>query len=389
MEYTMNMIDAVYDMSQLDQFNDDYSELLCFLNSSNFRSFGEGLEAIIQKKMPQDCDMTAREYLEKCCQETGVSVASPSTIRNWFNGSPRPKKGDKSREDMFALAFALKLTAEETQELFHKVYLDRAYDKRDYRELIYYYCLKKGNPYAYAQKLIAMVSFSDEPQDRTMYTSVIAKETSSLTDDTELLAYIYSHPHNFSLNNIAAMEAYAHQWEKARIIVSMELGFISKPTTKFEARSRGDWDTKRLKDFADKDINSAAFDYEVITGQRISVKGAKGTKPLSFKNAELPKEIKTNFPTSPALDKNPSNEQLRKMIILLFSYSFWYQVQARGMEDVFDMYIDQLDELLSDIGYPPMYFGNPYDWLFLACTSMAQPLDAFRSILDEVLNTEF
>ena len=135
-------------------------------------------------------------------------------------------------------------------------------------------------------------------------------------------------------------------------------------------------------------INSAAFDYEVITGQRISIKGAKGTKPLSFKNAELPKEIKTNFPTSPALDKNPSNEQLRKMIILLFSYTFWYQVQTRETEDVCDWYIDQLDDLLSNIGYPPMYFGNPYDWLFLACTTMERPLDAFRSILDEVLNTE-
>jgi hypothetical protein len=221
-----------------------------------------------------------------------------------------------------------------------------------------------------------------------MYTSVIAKETSSLTDDMELLAYIHSHPHNFSLNNIAALKEYEHQWEKARIRVSMELGFISKPTVRFDVRSRGDWDTKRLQDFADKDINSAAFYYEVITGQRISIKGAKGTKPLSFKNVELPKEIKTNFPTSPALDKNPSNEQLRKMIILLFSYTFWYQVQVRGIEDVFTEYTDQLDALLDDIGYPPMYAGHPYDWLFLACTTMARPLDAFRSILDEVLSTE-
>ena len=66
MEYTMNMIDAVYDMSQLDQNEDDFSALLDFLNSSNFRSFGDGLTAIIQMKMPADFDGTAREYLEKC-----------------------------------------------------------------------------------------------------------------------------------------------------------------------------------------------------------------------------------------------------------------------------------------------------------------------------------
>lgn len=388
MEYTMNMIDAAYDLAQLDHINDDYSALLDFLNSPNFRSFGEGLETVIRKKMPKDCICTPREYLEMCCKETGIAVASPSTLRNWFSGAPRPKKGTKSREDMFALAFALKLTVDETQELFHKVYMDRAYDKRNYRELIYYHCLKTGATYAHAQKLIGMVSFSDESQDGTMYTSVISKETGNLTDDAELLEYIYSHPHNFSLNNIAAVDEYERQWERARVVVSLELGFITKHTSHFEPRTRGNWDSKRLHDFADKDINSAAFDYEVITGQRISVKGASGTKPLSFKNAELPKEIRNNFPASPSLDKNPSNEQLRKMIILLFSYTFWYNVQTREAEDFFDMYIDQLDELLSDIGYPPMYFGNPYDWLFLACTNMAYPLDAFRSILDEVLHSE-
>ena len=387
MEYTMNMIDAVYDMSQLDQNEDDFSALLDFLNSSNFRSFGDGLTAIIQMKMPADFDGTAREYLEKCCQETGVSVASSSTRRNWFNGSPRPKKGDKSRQDMFALAFALKLDVAETQELFHKVYLDRAYDKRNYRELIYYHCLKKGDTYDHAKKLISMVSFSDVRQDVTMYTSVIAQETESLVDDMELLAYISSHSHNFNLDNVAALHAYQRLWEQARLTVDVELGFPKRSSTAI-LRVREDMDSKKATNLRDKDINSAAFDYETITSQSISIYKASGTKPLSFKNAYLPKEIKTNFPASPALDKNPSSEQLRKMIILLFSYTFWYQIQAKRMEDYFDMYIDQLDALLDEIGYPPMYAGNPFDWLFMICSNMDRPLDEFRNILEQILHDD-
>lgn len=387
MEYTMNMIDTVYDMSQLDQVEDDYSALLDFLNSSNFRSFGDGLEAIIQKKMPADFSGTAREYLEKCCQETGISVASSSTRRNWFNGSPRPKKGNKSREDMFALAFALRLNIAETQELFHKIYLDRAYDKRNYRELIFYHCLKKGDTYEHAKKLIAMVSFSDERQDVTMYTSVIAKETESLVDDMELLAYISSHSHNFNLDNVAAVHAYQRLWEQARLTVDVELGFPKRSSTAIQ-RVREDMDSKKVTNLRDKDINSAAFDYETITGQSISIYKASGTKPLSFKNAYLPKEIKTNFPASPALDKNPSSEQLRKMIVLLFSYTFWYQIQAKRLEDYFDMYIDQLDALLDEIGYPPMYAGNPFDWLFMICSNMDRPLDEFRNILDQILHDD-
>ena len=144
MEYTMNLVDAAYDMAQLDNCNDDYSVLLGFLNGPSFRTFGEGLEVIIRSKMPTDCALTPKEFLEKKCKKSGVTVASASTLRNWFNGSTRPDKSDKSREDMFALAFALELTVEETQRLFHDVYLDRAYNKRNHQELIYYHCLKNG-----------------------------------------------------------------------------------------------------------------------------------------------------------------------------------------------------------------------------------------------------
>ena len=176
---------------------------------------------------------------------------------------------------------------------------------------------------------------------------------------------------------------YERLLEKASFTVDKELGFLKRDSIKTE-RVRGNWDSKRLSDLADKNINSTAFDFEVITGQ--SITGATGTKPLSFKNAELPKEIKTNFPSTPHLDKSSSSEQLRKMIILLFSYSFWYEAQQRQAEDYFDYYLDQLDDLLNSIGYAPMYHGNPYDWLFLTCSNMPCPLDAFRDILDEVLH---
>lgn len=65
MEYTMNMVDATYDMAQLDDYDvGDYSQLLEFLNSPNFRTFGEGLEGIIRSKMPKDCALTPKKFLE-------------------------------------------------------------------------------------------------------------------------------------------------------------------------------------------------------------------------------------------------------------------------------------------------------------------------------------
>lgn len=385
MEYTMNMNDAAYDMAQMDELNDNYAVLLEYLNSPNFRSFGDGLKAIIRSKMPVESTMTPQEFLQTWCKDKGINVASAATLYNWFHKGMRPDRAEQRREAMFALAFALELTAEETTDLFHKVYLDRAFNKRSYKELIYYHCLKRGNTYSHAQKLISLVSFSEEIKDATMRTELISQQTESFADDMDLLAYIHNRPHNFSLSNVAAIAEYEKQWEKARLTVDRELGFAKRNSTKIE-RVRGDWDSKRLADLAEKDINSAAFDFEIITGQ--SITGARGTKPLSFKNKHLPKEIAINFPASPSLGKNPSHEQLRKMIILLFSYEFWFNVQEADETDYFFDYTYALDQKLEDIGYPPLYPGNPFDWLFLTCSNMERPLDAFRAILDEVLNED-
>ena len=385
MEYTMNMNDTAYDMAQMDELNDNYAVLLDYLNSPNFRSFGDGLKAIIRSKMPAEPTMTPQEFLQACCKEKGITVASAATLYNWFHKDMRPDRAEQRREAMFALAFALELTVAETTDLFHKVYLDRAFNKRSYKELIYYHCLKRGNTYSYAQKLISLVSFSEEIKDATVRTELISQQTESFADDMDLLAYIHNRPHNFSLGNVAAIAEFEKQWEKARLTVDRELGFAKRNSTKTE-RVRGNWDSKRLADLAEKDINSAAFDFEIITGQ--SITGAKGTKPLSFKNKHLPKEIAVNFPASPSLGKNPSHEQLRKMIILLFSYEFWFNVQESDETDYFFDYTYALDQKLEDIGYPPLYPGNPFDWLFLTCSNMECPLDAFRAILDEVLNED-
>ena len=48
---------------------------------------------------------------------------------------------------MFAIAFALELNVEEVKYLFHNVYFDRAFDYRNYKEAVYYYCIINGYNY--------------------------------------------------------------------------------------------------------------------------------------------------------------------------------------------------------------------------------------------------
>lgn len=178
MDYTIQRYNSLW---ELDPMPDDYTDVLDVLNSE-FRTFGEALIDIVEKKAGKHIDDPIA-YLKEACKSTEIKIgeiASENTLRNWFAKDLRPKKGEDSRRKMFALAFALGLTTQETCELFRKAYLDRAFNQRNYKELIYYYCIGRKKSFTHAESMIAKVSFDNGiSADKTMKTALIADETSS------------------------------------------------------------------------------------------------------------------------------------------------------------------------------------------------------------------
>ena len=63
-------------------------------------------------------------------------------------------------------------------------------------------------------------------------------------------------------------------------------------------------------------------------------------------------------------------------------------MQEEKKRFLLDDYIAEVNNYLSDSGLPPMYYGNPYDWLFLYCALSDRPLDTFRGLIAEVLSEE-
>ena len=373
--YTEQMENALFQQwDAFDDYNEDYTELIDVLNSEDsFRSFGDGLLFFLQKRKPELTADSAVKYIDELCSQNSVSVsdiASANTLKSWFKGGPRPKKGEDSRRSMFALAFALELTPAEAAELFHKVYLDRAFDYRNANEIIYYFCLNNKKSWADATRLIDMVnSLNLERSDHTVYTSQIKSDIDSFADENELLLYLKSHAHNLEKSNVSAKRNLTELIEEAKKIVKEE---AEQP--------------EYAETFRGSDKDSLNFTYEVITS--LSVSGDKGTKTL-FKNARLPKEIKNRFPEAATLSKKePTYEELRKLIVLLFSYTYWYKVQWTSVDADIDDYIAQINVYLIDSGFSPMYYGNPFDWMFLYCALSERPLDVFRGLLAEVIEDE-
>ena len=325
--YTEQIENALFEQwDEFDDYNEDYSSLIETLNSENaFRTFGDGLLFFLQKRNSELTAETAIKYIEKVCQETDVStkdIASANTLSNWFKGGPRPKKGEDSRKSIFALAFALQLTPNETAELFHKVYLDRAFDYRNANEIIYYFCLNNKKSWADANRLILLVKESDiSVNDNTVYTLQIKTDIEILKDESSLIAYISRHGHNLEKKNLTATNT------------------VKKLLADANAKAQEESELEEYTDvFHGSDKTSNNFTYEVITN--LSVSGDKGTKTL-FKNARLPKEIKSRFPEAVTLSKkDPTYEELRKLIILLFSYCYWYDVQCKNEIIELDDYIE-------------------------------------------------
>ena len=373
--YTKRLEIEIWNMAKELDENEDFSKVIEFLNSKEgFQPFGKRLAVFIAKKL--DLDSTDRktlvQALNEACGKTGVDlseIASDGTLRNWFDKDMRPKKGDDSRLSMFALAFELQLSVDETKELFHKIYLDRAFNYRSEKEVIYYFCLKNNKTWADAKRMIAEVeNMAIETSDHTQLTNVIAINVDTMSDEKVLLEYIRENGHNFEKNSVMAQRTLNKYLSEAKQFAKEEKEEAYDPKL-----YQGKW----------KNLSTNAL-YEIIIGA--SITGSKGTKTV-FNNSILPKEIKNRFPEAATFGKkNLTAEEYRKAIIMLFSYWFWYQAQSSDKNSEFDDYFDALNGILNDCNFSQIYYGNPYDWMFSFCALSERSLDTFRGLLAEVLD---
>ena len=384
--YTSNLENEIWIMAEELDENDDCESVIDFLNSKgSFQPFGARLAAFISQKLslPSTDRKTIIAALSEQCKKNGVplsEIASDGTLRNWLEKDKRPKKGIASRHSMFALAFALNLFVDETKDLFHKIYLDRAFNYRDEKEVIYFFCQKNNKSWTDAARLIANVDgLSKDYSDHTQYTQAISSSVDSFQAEQDLLDYICQNGHNFEKNSVTASKMFNFYLSKSKCFAEEEIQEIRNNEDTFND------DGKKIYSYKGKWIDNMSNNtlYEIITG--LNITGKKGTKTV-FNNSTLPKEIKNRFPEAKTFgEKDLTSEEYRKAIILLFSYSFWYQIQREEIDGGIDDYTDDLNAILDDCNYSNLYYGNPFDWMFLFCAQSKQPLELFRELLAEVL----
>lgn len=118
----------------------------------------------------------------------------------------------------------------------------------------------------------------------------------------------------------------------------------------------------------------------------------RSIKPILEK---LHDSAQDSFPDRQGIDRilrgeHVSYERVRKWLILLTFYTFWAKKAIdKGNYEAntgdADRCITSMNQHLIDSGYPELYVGNPYDWIFFYATKSDEPLFVFRYIWNELL----
>jgi hypothetical protein len=370
-ERTQMQYDHIWETADKYSVDYDFNELLDQINSSDFfRPFSERLLTFYNEI--RQVNYTADEAIADL-QRCNIAL-SRGTLNNWFAGKTEPKFGDKDRQSMFIVAFALELDVAQTERLFHKVFLDKAFNKRNRNEFIYLYCINNKKPLSVAEGLIEDLKLTDKSitaTDATIQTQFLADAAMRDIDENELLEYISTHPHNFSLNNTAALK-------KREELVHKLTGDKNNSGLAQQEHDRH----PELADDKNKDKTSVDFMLSVLKGADFAQKDNTEITSIRDKFPQR-KEIYNQFPDKQTISKkDPASYTLRKDIILLQFYSYWVaDFLSRQELGEYDGFVEELNDVLFDCGFSPLYIGNPYDWLFLYCSACEKPLDVFRGIL--------
>lgn len=372
--YTQICEEALWNLYMEESSSED---VLHFLkDASEMAPFGQRLARFISAECGVE-QAQAPSCLKERCKEAGIPLNS-NTVKNWFSKAG-PKKGDHSRDNMLKIAFALGLNPEQTNRLFHKVYLDRGLDPRRPEETAAAFCLRQGQGWTEFQQLVQQLLPAEEsPAEHTVLTTLLQKDLDEIQTAEQLRQYVRLHPHNFQIRSRSA----ENKLKELLTAVKGNKQKTGEVDKELAERARDDSLLEILRGHPQSSIETMV---RVITDAAPTQPG----KRAILSGSTLPQEIHTNFP-EPAVfsKKNPSYEELRKMIVLLASYRLWRQALRNKTTLDFDDYTAAINDQLGDIGMAPLYCGNPFDWLFLFSAIQDNPLDCLRTILRESLDTD-
>jgi hypothetical protein len=402
--------------------DDGYEEKLLEI-AALFRGFDEALTAFIAEHgyTGDLADVSAKAQFLKEKFKT-ASVKPPRDFKKWF-----VPNSEIERKTAFQICFAFGLSVGETNDFFRRVQFERSFDCHTISEAVYYFCMRNGLSYSEAEEIIKRISVPKKekaiPNRELLYTGTIIEYINGIDDNEKLIQYIKDNIEDFQYSNATAIKYIQELWaeiSKADGLASKESSIIDRTRNRFEDRHRkGVTDTRAAEVIAEEvrqqEQEVKPYDYVVagsdastwiifsqIIGLQNYMESEYATKydrsltSVLSENALMPLNASYCFPSQHSIDRllrgeQGDNELMRKMLIFLVFYTHWAKFIIDNNDAFYSVKPSDSERCLATIngrllsaGYPELYAGNPYDWLYKWSLNDEQPLEAFRYYMGEV-----
>ncbi len=358
-----------------------------------FRPFSVAMTEFISERGydGEASDIAAKvAFIRAAFSKAGMDA--PREVREWFT-LQQPVK----RDTIFQICFAFGLDGVETDAFFRRIYArERSFNCHQVQEAIYYFCLNNGLTWADAMEIQSRVPLAgkEKKDGDVVYTGSIIAELNHLETKDELITWLNENIDQFTASNVTAYETIRRLWritagpdglllqEQASLSLT---SILDDPTTGQRKKLHAGADGIRLYDAYLAILQLDKNDVKRLDTDR-------SIRPILEKLHDSAQE---SFPDRQGIDRIlrgevVSYERVRKWLILLTFYTWWARkaIEKGNYEaDPGDAArcITAMNQYLIDSGYPELYVGNPYDWIFFYATKREEPLFVFRYIWNELL----
>ena len=356
-----------------------------------FRPFSVGMDEFLTEHGYTDdiADIDAKvAYIRATFVKANMDV--PREVREWF-ASGQPIK----RDTVFQICFAFGLDRGETDEFFRRIYTrERSFNCHLIQEAIYYFCLNHGLTWADALDIQSQVHLTAENSGNSdvVYTGSIIAELNDLESKDELIVWLNRNLEKFIGNNVTAYETIRRLWNLA----AGPDGLLIREHQKLPS-ILDDFATGRKIKFRIDDKGAKPWDAYLAIFQldRKDVRELGTDRSIKPILENLHDNAQDSFPDRQGISmilrgEHVSYERVRKWLVLLTFYTFWARRAVdKGGYDAdpgdAERCIASMNQYLIESGYPELYVGNPYDWIFFYAIKSEEPLYVFRLIWNELL----
>ncbi|MFQ9437147.1 MAG: hypothetical protein ACLR1R_12915 [Ruminococcus callidus] len=291
-----------------------------------------------------------------------LDFSCPRTVQEWIKGTT---PGVTNRKNNYDLCYALEMDFQQTAVFFQKHYLTMPFNVKSSVDAVFMYALYHKKPYSEVTELLEKSNGFVSQENAHTSTSQILAMILDIDDAEKFLRYLSEHCYDNE-----------QQFQLARSIISDEIKRVRTFLLRYEA--------DRVLSL--ERLNSMTI--EALLGYKYQ-SGSKKSK-----DSKLPKRFTESLPNDVTLGKIvngdvASYDLLRKTLMLLKFYNFYYEVDNSDPNTIggnlMDFY-EELNGVLISCGFAQLYVRHPFDCLLLYCANSYDPIDTLYCVIQNGRN---